>query len=131
MLQSLEKVSSSTSSFIKVRKLTITKKGKPGKAKTIGIEDVPDHAVDVVVVDGKIIKELRDDPEEGEEHVRKAIGNHEGTGSLKGFTIDNELDHLIVPLHIFVTQICVHLFDQLFVGKDDRIDQKVCKKCDR
>ena len=94
----MKKVSSSSSSFIKIRKLTITKKGKPGKAETIGIEDVPDHAVDVVVVDGKIIKELRDVPEEGEEHVRKANGNHEGTGSLEGFTIDN-----------VIYQICVHL----------------------
>ena len=68
-------------------KLILTKEGKPGNAERVGIEDVPNHAVDIVVVNVKIIEEVSDTVEESVEHVRKAKGNHEGTSSLKWVTI--------------------------------------------
>ena len=64
-------------------KLILTKEGKPGNAERVGIEDVPNHAVDIVVVNVKIIEEVSDAVEESVEHVRKAKGNHEGTCSLQ------------------------------------------------
>ena len=74
-----------TLSFIK---WTFTKKDEPRKTKTIAVEDVPDHAVDVVVVDAKIVNELREVVEESKEDISEAKGHHEDTSSLEGFTID-------------------------------------------
>ena len=65
-----------------------TKKDEPRKTKTIAVDDVPDHAVDVVVVDAKIVNELREVVEESKEDVSEAKGHHEDTSSLEGFTID-------------------------------------------
>ena len=64
-------------------KLILTKEGKPGNAERVGIEDVPNHAVDIVVVNVKIIEEVSDTVEESVEHVGKAKGNHEGACSLQ------------------------------------------------
>ena len=64
-------------------KLILTKEGKPGNAERVGIEDVPNHAVDIVVVNVKIIEEVSDTVEESVEHVGKAKGNHEGASSLQ------------------------------------------------
>ena len=74
-----------TLSFIK---WTFTKKDEPRKTKTIAVDDVPGHAVDVVVVDAKIINELREVVEESKEDISEAKGHHEDTSSLEGFTID-------------------------------------------
>ena len=68
--------------------ISLTKKDKPRKTKTISVEDVPGHAVDVVVVNVKVINELREVIEESKEHVGDTEGHHEGTSSLEGFTID-------------------------------------------
>ena len=78
-------VNKCTLSFIK---WTFTKKDEPRKTKTIAVEDVPGHAVDVVVVDAKIINELREVVEESKEDISEAKGHHEDTSSLEGFTID-------------------------------------------
>ena len=69
-------------------KWTLAKKDKPRKTKTIGLEDVPDHAVDVVVVDVEVINELGEVVEDSKEDVSEAKGNHEDTSSLEGFTVD-------------------------------------------
>ena len=67
--------------------ISLTKKDKPRKTEAIAIKNVPDHAVDITVVDVKIINKHRAGVEESKEDVGETKGDHEGTSSLEGFLI--------------------------------------------